>query len=155
MEPTFKLPESVLVVIYAASGEVLLIERAESPGFWQSVTGSKDTVDESFGDAAMREVWEETGIDVGRRDVCLTDWSIENVYEIYPAWRRRYHPDVTHNLERVFGLRVTKPEVCRLNPREHVRQTWLPRLEAADRCYSPSNAEAILLIPSFDGKFNS
>ena len=79
----------------------------------------------------------------------LLDWELENVYEIYPVWRHRYAPGVTHNTEHVFGLTVDpKPEV-RLSPREHTAFVWLPWREAADRCFSPSNAEAILHLPRF------
>lgn len=147
-----KIPESVLVVIHTAALEVLLIERADKPGFWQSVTGSKDHVDEPLVETAVREVAEETGIAVGDPDVPLThlrDWGLRNVYEIYPVWRHRYAPGVTHNTEHVFGLRVPAGTRVTLNPREHLRWEWLPWQEAADRCFSPSNAEAILQLPRF------
>ena len=36
-----------------------------------------------------------------------------------------------------------------LAPREHSGFEWLPWREAADRCFSPSNAEAILTLPRF------
>ncbi|MBP6613778.1 MAG: dihydroneopterin triphosphate diphosphatase, partial [Aquabacterium sp.] len=104
-----KIPQSVLVVIYTPQREVLLIERAKQPGFWQSVTGSKDHLDESWTATAIREVQEETGIQVGSERVpleALQDWGVENVYEIYPVWRHRYAPGVTHNTEHVFGLCV-------------------------------------------------
>jgi dATP pyrophosphohydrolase len=147
-----KIPESVLVVIYTAALEVLLIERADKPGFWQSVTGSKDRLDEPLDETAVREVAEETGIVVGSAAVpasCLHDWGLRNVYEIYPVWRHRYAPGVTHNTEHVFGLRVPPGTPVTLNPREHLRHAWLPWREAADRCFSPSNAEAILQLPRF------
>ncbi|MFY7854940.1 MAG: dihydroneopterin triphosphate diphosphatase [Rubrivivax sp.] len=142
-----KIPVSVLVVIHTAAGEVLLIERADRPGYWQSVTGSVDDLDEPLADTARREVLEETGLgaDVGE----LSDWGLSNLYEIYPAWRHRYAPGVTHNTEHVFGLRLPQPVTATLNPREHLQQMWLPWREAADRCFSPSNAEAILLLPRF------
>ncbi len=88
-----KIPESVLVVIHTPALEVLLIERADKPGFWQSVTGSKDSLDEPAQTTAMREVAEETGIVVGSAAVplsALRDWGLRNVYEIYPVWRHRY-----------------------------------------------------------------
>ena len=147
-----KIPESVLVVIHTASLDVLLIERADKPGFWQSVTGSKDSLDEPPAETAVREVAEETGIVVGSPDVpvaYLRDWGLRNVYEIYPVWRHRYAPGVTHNTEHVFGLRVPAGIPVILNPREHLRFDWLPWQEAADRCFSPSNAEAILQLPRF------
>ena len=147
-----KIPESVLVVIHTASLDVLLIERADKPGFWQSVTGSKDSLDEPPAATAVREVAEETGILVGSPDVPpdhLRDWGLRNVYEIYPVWRHRYAPGVTHNTEHVFGLRVPAGIPVTLNPREHLRFEWLPWQEAAHRCFSPSNAEAILQLPRF------
>jgi dihydroneopterin triphosphate diphosphatase len=148
----FKIPESVLVVIHTAELEVLLIERADSPDFWQSVTGSKDAVDEPSAVTAVREVSEETGIVVGSEHIPLEnlrDWQLSNVYEIYPVWRHRYAPGVTHNTEFVFGLRVPRGIDIQLSPREHVAHVWLPWREAADRCFSPSNAEAILQLPRF------
>ncbi len=142
-----KIPESVLVVIHTASGDVLLIERADKPGFWQSVTGSKDEPDEPLLDTCIREVAEETGI---RADAgALVDWALSNVYEIYPVWRHRYAPGVTHNTEHVFGLQVAADVPITLNPREHLQHAWLPWREAADRCFSPSNAEAVLMLPRF------
>ena len=148
----FKIPESVLVVIHTADLDVLLIERADKPGFWQSVTGSKDSLDEPNTVTAQREVFEETGIQVGSPTVPLTnlrDWQLRNVYEIYPVWRHRNAPGVTQNTEHVFGLRVPRDVPVTLSPREHTAQVWLPWREAADKCFSPSNAEAILQLPRF------
>ncbi len=141
----WKIPESVLVVIHTQAGEVLLIERADKPGFWQSVTGSLDAPDEPLADTARREVFEETGISTGD----LRDWQLDNVYEIYPVWRHRYAPGVTHNTEHVFGLTLPAVVPVILSPREHLQHAWLPWREAADRCFSPSNAEAILQLPKF------
>ena len=148
----FKIPESVLVVIHTADLDVLLIERVDQPGFWQSVTGSKDALDEPAALTAQREVFEETGIDVGSPAVPLSqlrDWQLSNIYEIYPVWRHRYADGVLHNTEFVFGLRVPRDVAVTLSPREHVAHVWLPWREAADRCISPSNAEAILQLPRF------
>jgi dihydroneopterin triphosphate diphosphatase len=156
-----KIPESVLVVIHTADLEVLLIERADKPGYWQSVTGSKDTQDEPLLETAVREVFEETGICiVGETSQLqsrsnqvsidkLCDWKIANVYEIYPVWRHRYAPGVTKNTEHVYGLQVPRDIPVTLAPREHVNHVWLPYREAADRCFSPSNAEAILQLPQY------
>ncbi len=147
-----KIPQSVLVVVHTADREVLLIERADHPGFWQSVTGSKDRSDEPLEETCVREVEEETGIVIGSAGVpraALRDWGLRNVYEIYPVWRHRYAPGVTHNTEHVFGLTVAAGTPVRLNPREHLRFGWWPWREAADRCFSPSNAEAILQLPRF------
>ncbi|MBI1892410.1 MAG: dihydroneopterin triphosphate diphosphatase [Burkholderiales bacterium] len=151
MKP-YKIPESVLVVIYTAELDVLLIERADKPGFWQSVTGSKDLPDEPLETTAIREVWEETGIRIGMELVPgthLRDWHLSNVYEIYPVWRHRYAPGITKNTEHVFGLLVSDGTEITLNPREHLHYLWLPYREAADRCFSPSNAEAILQLPRY------
>lgn len=150
MMAAHKIPESVLVVIHSADLQVLLIERADRPGFWQSVTGSKDATDEPLIETAKREVFEETGIRIGSERVPLQhlhDWQLSNVYEIYPVWRHRYAPGVTHNTEHVFGLRVPRDIAITLAPREHLQYRWLPWREAADLCFSPSNAEAILQLP--------
>jgi dihydroneopterin triphosphate diphosphatase len=147
-----KIPQSVLVVIHTPARQVLLIERADKPGFWQSVTGSKDALDEPLVHTCVREVAEETGIVIGSAAVpagALRDWGLRNVYEIYPVWRHRYAEGVTHNTEHVFGLTVGAHTPVRLNPREHLRYGWWPWREAADRCFSPSNAEAILQLPRF------
>jgi dATP pyrophosphohydrolase len=147
-----KIPESVLVVIHTPALEVLLLERADAPGFWQSVTGSKDRLDEALQQTCIREVAEETGIAIGSVAVpqrSLRDWGLANVYEIYPRWRHRYADGVTHNTEHVFGLCVPTGTAVRLAPSEHLRCVWLPWREAADRCFSPSNAEAVLQLPRF------
>jgi dATP pyrophosphohydrolase len=147
----YKIPQSVLVVIYTPSGQVLLIRRADA-GTWQSVTGSKDFVDEDWADTAVREVHEETGIDARHPQCQLQDWQLENVYDIYPAWRWRYHPEVSRNTERVFGLRVPEPAPVTLSPAEHTDWQWLHWQAAADQCFSASNAEAILMLPRFENQ---
>jgi dATP pyrophosphohydrolase len=140
-----KIPESVLVVIHTPDLQVLLLERADKPGFWQSVTGSKDSLDEPLHCTAQREVQEETGIDASC--FALHDWQLVNVYEIYPVWRHRYAEGVTQNTEHVFGLCVPRATTISLAPREHLQYQWLPYREAADLCFSASNAEAILQLP--------
>ena len=140
------------VVIHTPALDVLLMERADAPGFWQSVTGSKDALDEPLAATCAREVWEETGIFIGEGGVpasALRDWQLVNVYEIYPRWRHRYAPGVTHNTEHVFGLTVPAGTAVRLSAREHTSYIWLPWREAADKCFSPSNAEAILHLPRY------
>ncbi|MBU0688896.1 MAG: dihydroneopterin triphosphate diphosphatase [Gammaproteobacteria bacterium] len=139
-----KQPVSVLVVIYTAALEVLLLERADHPGYWQSVTGSRDG-EESLFETALREVAEETGIDAHQFQ--LTDWQQQNEYEIYPHWRHRYAAGVTRNTEHVFGLQLPHPVPVNLSPREHLNLLWLPWREAADKVFSPSNREAILQVP--------
>ncbi len=148
----FKIPQSVLVVIHTPALDVLLIRRADSAEYWQSVTGSKDREDEDFRDTAIREVFEETGIDCAPGKPLaagLRDWGLENIYEIYPRWLHRYAPGVTHNTEHVFGLEVPAGTPVSLSPREHTAFQWLPCHAAADACFSSSNAEAVLMLPRF------
>lgn len=140
----YKLPLSVLVVVYTPELEVLMLERADRPGFWQSVTGSC-TPGETLQATAIREVAEETGLDATRYR--LTDWDHENEFEIYLEWRHRYAPGVTHNREHVFGLAIPERVPITLAPREHLACAWLPWREAADRAFSWSNADAIRELP--------
>jgi dATP pyrophosphohydrolase len=143
-----KIPVSTLVVIHSRALDVLLLERADRPGYWQSVTGSQDP-GETLRETAVREVAEETGLDAGRYE--LTDWNLQNVYEIYPVWRHRYAPGVTHNTEHVFGLRLPEPAPVRVAPREHLRAEWVPWRDAAERVFSWSNRKAILELQNRPG----
>ena len=145
----YKIPQSVLVVIHTPALEVLLIQRADADDYWQSVTGSKDHPGESFEATAVREIAEETGIDARATGHRLIDWGLENVYEIYPGWRKRYAPGVIHNTEHLFSLCVPAGTPIRLSPREHVALRWLSWREAAEACASASNAEACLMLPRF------
>jgi dihydroneopterin triphosphate diphosphatase len=145
MEPErYKIPVSVLVVVHTPDLQVLLLERADRPGFWQSVTGSQDG-SETLRETAARELKEETGLDAAQYP--LTDWSKENRYEIYRRWRNRYAPGITHNTEHVFGLLVPRALPVYLQPREHLRHEWLPWRVAAEKVFSWSNAEAIRELP--------
>ena len=142
-EGAFKVPVSTLVVIHTPALEVLLLERADRPGYWQSVTGSQHP-GESLADTAIREVGEETGIDARRHR--LEAWNLQNVFEIYPIWRHRYAPGVTHNTEHVFGLTVPRDVEVRVAPREHLQARWLAWREAAEQVFSWSNRKAILAL---------
>ena len=144
----FKIPQSVLVVVHTRALEVLLLERARQPGFWQSVTGSREAEDADITATARRELLEETGLINGT----LCDWSIVNRYEIWPQWRARYAPDVTHNTEHVFGFLVDNPTVAILDPQEHIAQLWLPWRQAQDKVFSPTNRAAIALLPQRSSK---
>ena len=139
----FKLPESVLVVVHTPDLQILLLERAGKGGqgstLWQSVTGSREPGDATLAATARRELLEETGLSTGT----LTDWRFKNRYEIWPQWRARYAPDVTHNVEHVFGFLVPEPTVAILDPAEHTAQLWLPWREAMDKVFSPTNRDAI------------
>jgi dATP pyrophosphohydrolase len=146
MARPYKIPQSVLVVIHTPALEVLLIRRADAQEHWQSVTGSKDTETEELRETARREVFEETGIACGDS---LVDWNLENVYAIWPQWLHRYAPGVRHNTEHLFSLAVPAGTPVQLHAREHTAFRWLPWQAAAEACFSPSNAEAILMLPRF------
>lgn len=141
----YKKPVSVLVVIHTAALEVLLLERARHPGFWQSVTGSQEDA-EPLLETARREVLEETGISVEADD--FVDWQMTNCYEIFAEWRDRYAPGVTHNTEHVFSLRLPQKIAITVASGEHLGYRWLPWQEAADACFSWSNRDAILQLPT-------
>jgi dATP pyrophosphohydrolase len=140
----FKIPVSVLVVIHTPDLHVLLMERADHPGFWQSVTGSQDE-GETLRETAVREVAEETGLDA--QAGVLRDWDIQNEFEIYPEWRWRYAPGVTRNTEHVFGLCVPAPVPVELAPREHVAFAWMPYDRAAEKVFSWTNAKVLRALP--------
>ncbi len=144
----YKIPRSVLVVIYTPLALVLLIERADAQGLasgvWQSVTGSLDHEEESFTDCAIREVMEETGLNARAESHTLTDWHQENTYDIWPHYLHRYAPGITRNTERVFGLCIPRAVTVKLAPQEHVSQIWLPWPEAASKVSSASNEAAIV-----------
>jgi len=142
---TYKIPVSVLIVIHTADLQVMLLERADRPEFWQSVTGSQHE-GETLRETAVRELREETGLDANQ--YTLRDWQKENVYEIYPVWRHRYAPGTTHNAEHVFGLTLLQAMPITIAPREHLQYRWLPWQQAAEKVFSWSNREAILLLPS-------
>ena len=145
----YKIPISVLVVIYTPDLQVLLLERADAPGFWQSVTGSQNEGETLF-ETAQREVREETGLDTGRYG--LTEWRKENVYEIYERWRDRYAPGTTHNTEHLFSMKLQQASPVTLSPREHTQFVWLPWQQAADKVFSPTNAAAIRELPERTAK---
>ena len=140
----YKTPVSVLVVIHTLAGEFLLIERAAHPGYWQSVTGSLEATDADLATTARREVVEETGIppELGT----LTDWHLSNRYEIFPEWRHRYAPGVTTNTEHLFSLCLPGRTDIRRAENEHRAAIWLAADDAAARCFSWSNRDAIRLI---------
>lgn len=143
----YKQPVSVLVVVYTTRLDVLLLERADYPGYWQSVTGSCEP-GETLHDTVLREVREETGLDASR--YALSDWHRQNEYEIYPHWRHRYAPGITRNTEHVFGLQLPHSVAVRLASREHLNFQWLIWQDAADKVFSPSNRAAILELPKHE-----
>jgi dATP pyrophosphohydrolase len=141
---SYKLPLSVLVLVHTRERDVLLLERAMRPGFWQSVTGSVDRMDEPLEDAAAREVREETAIETsGGR---LARWNVVYTFEIYAQWRSRFAPGVLHNVEHVFALELPRRLPVRLAAQEHIAFAWLPWREAAAKCFSWSNRDAIVML---------
>ena len=137
---SFKKPISSLVLIYTEDFKVLLMERADKKAFWQSVTGSLEE-NETPRETAAREVFEETGINTNQ--YTLEDWHLSHVYEIYAHWRFRYAPDITHNTEHIFGLKLPSIIPIQLSEHEHVRHLWVDWGDAMDKVFSWTNVEAI------------
>ncbi|MSQ56699.1 MAG: dihydroneopterin triphosphate diphosphatase [Limnohabitans sp.] len=146
MEPVFKIPQSVLVVIYTPKLYTLILKRIDMQT-WQSVTGSKNFLDETYHQTAAREVFEETGINDKQNGFRIDDWYLENIYDIYPHYLHRYEPGVYQNTEHVFGLQIAQPVPVILRPAEHTHHQWLPYQEAAQTVSSASNSEALLMLP--------
>ena len=148
---TYKIPISVLVLVYTPDMQVLLLERADHPGFWQSITGSQE-LGETLEQTAIRELEEETGLDA--RQYRLDNWQMSNEFEIYKHWRGRYAPGITHNTEHLFGLRVPEPVPVRVAPREHLGFEWVSRDHAIDKVFSWTNAAALRALPEFVSRAN-
>ena len=148
----YKVPVSALVLVHTRDLEVLLIERADYSDYWQSITGSQEP-GETLAETATRELYEETGI-VAANYGGVVDWQVSNVYEIYPQWRYRYPPGTTHNTEHVFSIEVPITVAVTLAPKEHGRHQWVPWRDAAARCFSWTNRDAILLLPGRAGTRN-
>lgn len=148
----YKIPVSTLVVVHTPDLRVLLLERADYPQQWQSVTGSQEQ-GETLEETAVRELREETGLDAAAFGG-VVDWERQNVFEIFSRWRHRYAPGITHNTEHVFALEVPSAVPIKLNPEEHLRYAWLPWQEAAQKCFSWSNRAAIEELPRRTGVSN-
>ena len=144
MSQPHKRPESVLVVVYSRAGKVLLLRRADHPEFWQSITGSMEWGDEQPAETAARELREETGIAVA--PAALTDWKLQNRYEIFPQWRYKYAPGVMENTEHFFSLELPDEQTVTLSPEEHGEYEWLPFEQALERVFSWTNRDALLLL---------
>mgnify|MGYP000888577739 FL=1 len=149
---SFKRPVSVLVVIHTADLQVLLLERASHAGYWQSVTGSQEA-GETLQQTAIREVAEETGIAADPQQLC--DWQLTNRYQIFTEWRHRYAPGVSHNTEHVLSLQLPATRPVTIAGDEHLSFCWLPWREAAAKCFSWSNRDAILMLPERKGRLGT
>jgi len=141
---SWKRPESVLVVVYTAAGEVLVLRRRQPPDFWQSVTGSLRWDETDPMDAARRELREETGLGDEAEIVAC---NVINRFPILPPWRHRYAPDAMENVEHVFRVPLPERRTIALNPAEHGEYEWLARAMAAARVASWTNRDAILALP--------
>ncbi len=137
----FKHPVSVLVVIFAQdTGRVLMLQRRDDPSFWQSVTGSLEP-GETPAQAAVREVAEELAIDITGERLQLDDCQREIEFEIFPHFRHRYAPEITHNREHWFRLGLPAERMPVLS--EHLAACWLAPAAAAALTRSWSNRQAI------------
>lgn len=136
----YKIPISILVVIYSKQFSTLLLHRADKKNYWQSVTGSIEGI-ESPNEAAKREVLEETGIKVDMHS--LQDWKLNHQYQIYPHWRHRYAPNIMHNTEHIFGLELSEEISIKLSPSEHTDFEWVNIDDAKKRVFSWTNVIAL------------
>ena len=143
----YKIPVSVLVIIFTIDYDILLLERADRKGFWQSVTGSKNTMSERLLNTAKREVREETGLELPESS--FRDWNVSREFEIFKHWRGRYSPGVTHNREHVFSVMVKKTDNIRISHREHLSFIWCSREEAIKKVFSWTNACALEELPNY------
>ncbi len=128
----------MLIVIYTAAGEFLLLERRRPPGFWQSVTGSLEW-GESADDAARRELLEETGITQG----FLRNLQWTQVFEILPSFGKTYAPGITTNLEHAFALKLLQRVPVTLSVKEHAQYRWASAAEAVETVTSRTNLAVI------------
>jgi dATP pyrophosphohydrolase len=136
------------VVIHTSDLRVLLLKRSDMLT-WQSVTGSKSHLNETWLETAQREVFEETGIDAQAMGFEFVDRERESTYPIHTAYRGRYAPEVTHNTERLLSLEVPFEIPIVLNPREHLQFQWVSQDLASQMVFSATNAQAIRDLGAF------
>lgn len=142
----YKNPNSVLVVVYAKNThQVLMLQRKDDPEFWQSVTGSIEIGEKPI-EAAEREVFEEIGLQVSHlqnseKKQPLVDCQKQIEFEIFPHFRYKYAPNITHCVEHWFLLPLESEQEPILS--EHLAYRWVSVEEAVEMTKSPNNAQAI------------
>jgi 8-oxo-dGTP pyrophosphatase MutT (NUDIX family)/ribosomal protein S18 acetylase RimI-like enzyme len=86
------------------------------PDFWQGVSGAMEA-GESSCDAALREVWEETGIRLQH----ITDTGFHHHYPIKSEWRTAYGTEPSHVTEYIFCAQIDAEPILSA---EHKRWRW-------------------------------
>jgi dATP pyrophosphohydrolase len=136
----YRRPVSVLVLVYAADGSILLLHRSRPFDFWQSVTGSLQR-DETHAEAALRELAEETGL-AGKGELTFTGTS--RAFTIDPRWRDRYAPGVTEDVEFEWHCRLPAKSDITIDTLEHSEYRWFPLDRAIEAVWSWTNREALV-----------
>ncbi|TDN41228.1 dihydroneopterin triphosphate diphosphatase [Haemophilus haemolyticus] len=137
----YKNNQSVLVVIYAKdTNRVLMLQRQDDPDFWQSVTGTIES-GETPKNTAIRELWEEVRLEISENSTALFDCKESIEFEIFPHFRYKYAPNVTHCREHWFLLAMEQEFEPVLS--EHLAYQWVSPEQAIQMTKSSNNAEAI------------
>ena len=135
----YRRPVSVIVIVYAENGDVLLLRRRDPFDFWQSITGSLYD-GETHAAAAARELFEETGL---RDEGALEYAGVSRQFAIDPRWRDRFEPGVVENVEFEWRYRVPERPDIKLDEAEHSEYCWLPADEALAKVWSWTNKDAL------------
>ncbi|NBI13148.1 dihydroneopterin triphosphate diphosphatase [[Haemophilus] felis] len=137
----YKNPYSVLVLVYETKhNKVLMLQRQDDPSFWQSITGTIEN-EETPLQTAIREVREEIGLDVQQEKLKLIDCNHSVKFEIFPQFRHKYAPHISHCTEHWFLLPL--PEQYEIHLTEHLDYQWLPPQQAVALTKSWNNRAAI------------
>ena len=142
MTSNYRIPQSALTVVYNCAGQVLVMQRNDDPEFWQSVTGTLEQGERPI-ETALREVLEETSIDITQSAYQLLDCQKINTYDIRDRWKHRYPPGTPYNTEHVFVVEVANDQ--RISLTEHSAYLWLDKISAMNKVWSDTNREAIFL----------
>lgn len=137
----YKNNQSVLVVIYTKdTNRVLMLQRQDDPDFWQSVTGTIES-GETPKKTAIRELWEEVRLEISENSTALFDCNESIEFEIFPHFRYKYAPNITHCKEYWFLCEMEKEFIPVLS--EHLAYQWVSPEQAIQMTKSSNNAEAI------------